>query len=82
MLSTVLLHLGWLSEGGRLLEKAEIMGKKLLNRLRGDDKVLNICGALKNDLEVWGMLKSAGREGARRRIDLTAVVPVGNVREI
>lgn len=54
----------------------------MLNRLRGDDKVLNICGALKNDLEVWGMLKSAGREGARCRGNLTAVVPVGNIREI
>lgn len=58
------------------------MGKKLLNRLRGDDKVLNIYGALKNGLEVWGILKSTGREGARCRGDLTAVVPVGNIREI
>lgn len=29
------------------LEKAEIMGKKLLNQVRGKEKVLNICNTLK-----------------------------------
>lgn len=37
---------------------------------------------MKKDLKVWGMLKSTGREGARRRGDLTVVVPVGNIREV
>lgn len=63
MYPIVLLHLRRLNGRGRVLEKAQIMGKRLLNRLGGKSGG-HTCGTLK---KIWkcgvdSMLKSADRE--------------------